>query len=53
MVFAVISDKNIPMNLTMLVKKLFTFSIWVFLKAAVCQKCVYIFHASAMVHHDQ
>ena len=53
MVFAMISDKNILMDLNMWEKKHFTCSIWVFLKAAVSQKCVYIYHGSAMVRHDQ
>ena len=38
--FAMISDKNILMDLNMWEKKHFTFSIWVFLKAVVSQKCV-------------
>ena len=53
MVFAMISDKDILMDLNMWEKKHFTFSIWVFLKAVVSQKCVQTYHGNAMVCHDQ
>ena len=53
--FAMISDKNIRMNLNIMEKKLLTFFNMVFFKgSSLLEICFYLsYHGSAMVCHDK